>query len=302
MKRWLAAVLLALGGLAATSGARAADAAVFERVHQRLSLAAGPWCDRSSELGVDGQRRCRLRVKVFDDAAIAKANAMQMFDAVALTRPMLERLDEAELAVVLGHEIAHLALGHARQRLAAAAAAAAPEQRRALGLMDDWIKASTPEGHPDTPVDPREREFDADALGLLLAMRAGYPAAAGERLFQRAATALPGWEAAASASHPAPAERAGALRRHAERWCALIAAGEPLLPTELRLLPLAGYRQQEARESPAAKPPREVCDGLGDAAAASPTPGRPRMATPFAQPFNLGRHAPDGPCPHCNPR
>lgn len=268
----LATLVLALAAGAGGS-AHAADSATLARVHERLALAAGPWCDRAAELGTDGQRRCTLRVLVVE---AEQANAAQFADTVLLLRPLLEALDEPTLAVALGHEIAHLVLGHGRRRLAA--------------------------GHPDTPADPKAQELDADALGLLLAMRAGYPATAGARLFE-SVPHLPGWGPASDATHPAPPDRAAALREVARQACATLAAGAPLMPQPVRLLPLAEHRRDEALAAPGARPPDAVCEAASDAGPAAAAAARaPRNATPFASPFTLGRHAPDGPCPHCDPR
>jgi hypothetical protein len=178
-------------------------------------------------------------------------------------------------------------LGHGRQRLRGAGAQAV--------ALDDLLKSVQPPPHADAAADPLAQEFDADALGLLLAMRAGHPAAAAMRLFRRIGT-LPSWEgSAASATHPAPAARVAALAHHAAQGCRLLAGGQALLPTEPRLLPPAEYRQMEAREAPESRPPGKVCAGV-------PLEPTRRAAMPFAQPFSLGRHVPDGACPHCNPR
>lgn len=296
------AAALALLALAAAP-AQAADDATLERVQQRLALAAGPWCDRVAELGADGLRRCTLKLHVVETGG---ANAAQFFDAVYLLRPLLAGVDEAELAVVLGHEIAHLVLAHARQRLRVLLAAAPAEQRAGLEPLASLHRSLQSDVHPQAPAEPHDQEFDADALGLVLAMRAGYPASAGANLFERKVGRLPGWEPDASPTHPAAAERAARLRRVAQRACAAIAAGEPLMPAEERLLPVAEYRRDEARNAPGARPLASVCarsspaqDPAADAAAA---PTRSLSATPFARAFTLGGHAADGPCPHCNPR
>jgi hypothetical protein len=238
-----------------------ADAPALARVQERLALAAEPWCDRAAEPGPDGLRRCTLRVTVLD---AQRADAAPPADSVLLLRPLVEALDEATLAVVVGRKLARLVLGH--------------------------VRPAGPEGLP-------AQVLDADALGLVLAMRAGYPASAGARLFE-SVHGLPGWEAGSGSTHPAPAERAAALREVARQACARLGAGRPLLPAQERLLPLDQHRRDEAGAAPGAWPPASVCDG--------PAPPMPRgagaSATPFATPFTLGRHGPGGACPHCDPR
>lgn len=85
---------------------------------------------------------------------------------------MAQVQDEAELAVVIGHEIAHVELGHAAGVWRYLASV--PE------LRDDESLALARYGFSAT------RELEADRLGLTLARLAGYDAAAGARLWARA--------------------------------------------------------------------------------------------------------------------
>jgi predicted Zn-dependent protease len=87
--------------------------------------------------------------------------------------------DEAELACVLGHEIAHVTAGHYVEALA---------ERVRSGMIRDLLRAEDIAGVDDATVDrlaaegarlfglglAREDEHEADRLGVILAARAGY--------------------------------------------------------------------------------------------------------------------------------
>ncbi|NIR61173.1 MAG: M48 family metalloprotease, partial [Gammaproteobacteria bacterium] len=86
---------------------------------------------------------------------------------------------EAELAVVLGHEIAHVTEGDYIEAL---------KTNLALGVAADLLKSEGVEGMDDATLDrlvtagvrlygiglAREDEFNADRVGVVLAARAGY--------------------------------------------------------------------------------------------------------------------------------
>lgn len=249
--RSMLALLLACLLLLGSGPAAAADEATLKRVQARVSRAAGPWCGRAADVGADGIRRCRLRVSVIDDGARPAANALQLAATVGVTRSMLHALDEDELAFMLGHEVAHLALGHGllklqgvmRERPFAQADARTVEGLRSIEAV---LSSSGPGFHPDTPVEGPLQEFDADALGIVFATRAGYEARAAQRMFERAGESLPGWERATGATHPSPADRAEAARRAAQTLCAGWRESRRLMPAHERLLPQEDYRRDEA--------------------------------------------------------
>ncbi|MBW1811538.1 MAG: M48 family metalloprotease [Deltaproteobacteria bacterium] len=102
---------------------------------------------------------------------------------VFISSGLLEKLsDEAELAGVLGHEVAHVALGHGSAEL-----------RSAIGRMHAASKSSKADFDKIVAESyrmiraPRSRqsELEADALGQVLATCAGYDSKALERVFER---------------------------------------------------------------------------------------------------------------------
>lgn len=140
-----------------------------------------------------GMRTLVLREPGFN-ASIAPGGLI-----VLRTGALLRCHDEAELALVLAHELAHDQRGDARERW----------RRAGAGLVD----------HRDTHSRKAEAEADADAIAMLAA--AGYDVAAGERLWTR----LVAEEADGPSkrtkksrnSHPPAAERLEAFRIAAAR-------------------------------------------------------------------------------------
>jgi hypothetical protein len=152
--------------------------------------------------------------------------------------------DDDQLACLVGHELAHVALGHPRaavwlgagQLVAGLAGASAVEGIPLAGpLLNRLLPTEDLLGQAlvATPlrVAGRERaqEFDADRLGQELAARAGHdPAACAELVLETArhASAAAGRERATTASywstHPPSSERVLALRERADAMDAAV--------------------------------------------------------------------------------
>ncbi|MCZ8236211.1 MAG: M48 family metalloprotease [Inhella sp.] len=232
---WLQRLLLAACAAVCAVNASAADDAAFERVVKRLSWSAGPWCDRMADLDANGVRRCRPSVKMVDELPTA---AYAFMGQQRINRSSMERVNEPQLAAVLGHEMAHSLLGHGLfnvRRLS-------PHAIHLLGLLE----RSEPHPHPDTPDDPRARELDADLLGLYLAGLAGY------RVFEVATMAdrLPDLHptyADVTSTHPKAKERKELLYRAAVRFCEQLRKGQLLQPDPVRLHVTYESREEEVR-------------------------------------------------------
>jgi predicted Zn-dependent protease len=139
---------------------------------------------------------------------------------VYVTRGLLTHLDnEAQLAVVLGHEIGHVAARHSARQ-------AAKAQLGQLGLMAGAILGSTVLENPQVAEQivglggqamqllmtkySRDAEREADQLGVGWAAERGYDAAESAAFFQtlkrigeRDGMRLPAWQS----THPDPGER-----------------------------------------------------------------------------------------------
>ncbi|MEL7834937.1 M48 family metalloprotease [Fodinibius sp. Rm-B-1B1-1] len=148
---------------------------------------------------------------------------------VYVTRGLLAHLkNEAQLAVVLGHEIAHVAARHASQR-------AFEQQIGQLALLGGAVAGEELLGVPGQSVLQlgsqaaqfmflsygRDDERESDQLGVEYAAMKNYEAADGagffvalERISDQSGQSIPTWQS----SHPDPSERADRIPELANQW------------------------------------------------------------------------------------
>lgn len=136
--------------------------------------------------------------------------------AMALTRGIVTELeDEAQLAALLGHEIAHVNARHSAQRRGQALLAEAALVGLAVAVSDSrWGALATVAGQIGASAMlasySRDNEREADALGQQYMVRGGYPADGMTRLqalLVREEKAKPSLLATMFASHPMSRER-----------------------------------------------------------------------------------------------
>lgn len=149
---------------------------------------------------------------------------------VYVTRGLLAHLNnEAQLAMVLGHEIAHVAARHASQRAA--------RQKFTQGLLLGGAVAGQIAfggnvgenvlGLGGTAAEllslsySRDNERESDRLGVEYAVKAGYEGAEGSAFFtslkrmqKQSNQSLPSWQS----SHPDPGEREDTIVKLAREW------------------------------------------------------------------------------------
>lgn len=148
---------------------------------------------------------------------------------VYVTRGMMAHLEnEAQLAVVLGHEIGHVAARHASQR-------AFEQQVGQLALLGGAIAGQELLGVPGGSIlnlgsqaaqllflsYSRDDERESDRLGVEYAAMKNYEAAEGagffsalERISEQSGQSLPTW----ASTHPDPGARAKTIPNLAEEW------------------------------------------------------------------------------------
>lgn len=148
---------------------------------------------------------------------------------IYVTRGLLSHLDnEAQLAVVLGHEIGHVAARHASQR-------AFEQQMGQIALVGGAIAGQHFLGIPGGDIlgmgsmaaqmlflsYGREDERESDRLGVEYASMQRYKSAEGaqffvslERMSAQSGQSIPSWQS----THPDPAERATSIPELAEEW------------------------------------------------------------------------------------
>ena len=120
------------------------------------------------------------------------------------------KLSDDEVAIVMGHEVAHALLEHARERMAKNTGTSLGLRLGAavLGLGGLGDVAAQGAANLISLKFSRDDEGEADALGLILAARAGYDPRAGVTLWQKmgaqsGGSAPPAW----LSTHPAGAAR-----------------------------------------------------------------------------------------------
>jgi predicted Zn-dependent protease len=148
---------------------------------------------------------------------------------IYVTRGLLSHLDnEAQLAVVLGHEIGHVAARHASQR-------AFIQQMSQIALIGGAIAGQHFLGLPGGDLlgiggmaaqimflsYSREDERESDRLGVEYASMQRYKSAEGAKFFvslqrmsAQSGQSIPNWQS----THPDPAERATSIPELAEEW------------------------------------------------------------------------------------
>jgi predicted Zn-dependent protease len=114
------------------------------------------------------------------------------------------QLNDDEVAMIMGHEVAHALLEHARERMGKNAAtnlgATALSAVLGLGSLGD---AALRQGAGLLSLKySRDDESEADALGLILAAKAGYNPAAGVTLWQKMMAASKGAPPSWLSTHP----------------------------------------------------------------------------------------------------
>jgi predicted Zn-dependent protease len=141
---------------------------------------------------------------------------------IAVYSGILERLQltDAEVAAVMGHEIAHALREHGRER-----ASRAVTQGLVLGVLG--AAAGVGQGGVDLAQlalevtlnlpNSREQEVEADRIGVELAARAGYDPRAAVTLWQKMDRAAQGSPPAWLSTHPSSEARQRDLANYAEK-------------------------------------------------------------------------------------
>ncbi len=230
--RWLAlASLLVIAACSTTTGGSippASSSGQIDAVQRSPGVAARQFLEVVKTIEPVAERECRRRAAgancdfkiVVDDRVNAPSNAYQFLDKsgqpiIAFTLAMIAEARNAdELAFVMGHEAAHHIRGHlARQRDAAKAAAVVFAGLAVLtGATAEGVESATELGAAvGARTYSKDYELEADALGTVITMRAGYDPVKGSEFFTR----IPDPGNRFLGSHPPNAERRATVLRAA---------------------------------------------------------------------------------------
>lgn len=135
------------------------------------------------------------------------------------------QLSDDEVAIVMGHEMAHALREHARARFAKVNAAniGARTVAAILGLGQLGDVAAQGAAQLLTLKFSRGDESEADLIGMELAARAGYDPRAGVSLWQKMSAAAQGSPPQWMSTHPASTTRIADMRKQMERVLPLFA-------------------------------------------------------------------------------
>lgn len=163
-------------------------------------------------------------------------NAATDGKTIVVTQGMLRFVkSDDELAVVLGHELAHAIMGHLNETkplriVAGAFGLLADAGLAVVGIYTGGALTRAAMG-AGSRVFSKEYEREADYIGLYLAARAGYDVSDAADLFRRMGIEHPSsMQAGFLATHPSTPERVAAIRETVKEIEMKVARGEPLVP------------------------------------------------------------------------
>jgi Zn-dependent protease with chaperone function len=221
--------IVAVGGVPLAAGRRAHDDFVtlmdqFTGPEATLTIerpVESGSADEQQVVTLVRERACSMGYRVTVSEAInAYANGREL----TVTSGLLRFLGaDGEIAVIVGHEIAHNVMGH-NSGVGAPGIAA---------LYDFFGLGVKPRGAGAGPTLPINQAFEAEAdyVGLYLMARAGFPIEAAPGVYRRFAVSAPSSIIARSgASHPSSPARVVMLGDTVREIAAKRAGGQPLFP------------------------------------------------------------------------
>ncbi len=136
--------------------------------------------------------------------------------AVLVTRGMMRFANDRELAIVIAHEVAHIALGHTLKDKNEPAAASADAARGStvLGMPSGTSNPAPAASAEPSKLSQQTKELDADVVGAYLVAAAGLPVTDAANFWRRMAANYPASiQTSHLRTHPASPERFLELER-----------------------------------------------------------------------------------------
>lgn len=150
------------------------------------------------------------------------------------------KMTDDEIALVMGHEMAHALREHGRERMAKTGATNALSRLAGAGLsawlgIDPRITDTVADGAAKLAAlkFSREDETESDVVGMDIAARAGYDPRAGIMLWQKMALVGKGAPPQWLSTHPAGENRIAEIRRHLPEVMPIYARTRGLDPASL---------------------------------------------------------------------
>lgn len=230
-----------LAGAAAEAGLHGDDQVVaiggerFKTADQANALLHAAAAVRSVRLtvaGVAGQRDVTLQARPRCDVAyvIDESNVVTAFarrDSIVFSRGMLHfARGDAELALIFGHELAHILLGHHDKKDRNAESGAVVGRVMSVLAGEDVTQQFSSQGRRAFQ---RSFEREADYVGLYYLARAGFDITDTAVFWRRMGIANPA-AISEGGTHPTTAERYLAIEAAIAEINAKQTGGQPLLP------------------------------------------------------------------------
>ncbi len=184
------------------------DYEMLQRVGTKIAKASG--------------RDYQWEFKLLDAPKVANAFCLPGGKIAVYTGILPITQNEDGMAVIIGHEVAHATSNHGNERMSQQAAAQTLLGGAAMGLQLSEASPATQElilgglgaGASIGVLLPfsREHETEADEIGLIFAIRAGYDPEEAPRLWERMAKLSGGSGPEFLSTHPDPGRRAERLR------------------------------------------------------------------------------------------
>ncbi|MHC4321527.1 MAG: M48 family metalloprotease [Planctomycetota bacterium] len=178
------------------------------------------------KLTINGVAACKYSIQMVNNDSV---NAFASFEGVFITTGMIRFCEsDKELALVVGHEIAHIALGHITKGII----------NRIPGMILDAIIVATigvdtqgALGALASLVFSKAFELEADYAGLYILARADYDITGAAAFFRRMAVEHPGSiRGNFLATHPSMPERFVSIENTVREIEEKLQRGEPLIP------------------------------------------------------------------------
>ncbi len=195
------------------------------------------------------------------------------------------RLTDDEIAMVMGHEIAHALREHARERAAKTNITQIGSRvigSLILGQAGEAIGAGA--GSLLTLKFSRDDEKEADLVGMEIAARAGYDPAAGITLWEKMSKAAQGAPPQWLSTHPSSQARVDLIKKHLHEVVPLYERAKAARPASAGAPPMSGAASSlpsaqpgTSGGSPPVQPPSMQPKPQGDIPAQSPPPGPGRL-------------------------
>jgi beta-barrel assembly-enhancing protease len=185
---------------------------------------------------VDPILACRYPVEIMADDRL---NAFASGDKIMITTGMLRFVkNDDELALILGHEIAHNALNHIDKMRGIGTVAGVAGILLDIGMatagMNTGGAINRAGVNAGRMVFSKEFEMESDYLGLYLAARAGFDVSNAPNFFRRMAVEHSGSIANNFlSSHPSSPERSVAMEDAVKEIRVKVNASEPLIPRRI---------------------------------------------------------------------